>query len=356
MDIESLYEGQEIKNYKELCRILNIKDTGGNTKIKNLKTLSQYCQYSKKGNSFIINKIYGSPKIEDSYGNNCIYAKSIDKLIIHMCSITQESVYHYSEFSLNGFLLHLKMINENYKIGRNNLNKFSIYLDVPVETLYDFFNSTTKKNKDILENGLNRLKSKCLIDWYKITKLYLTSGKYKTASDSDLETIKEIEQETLEKLNYKSKRDVFLSGEWNDFSKQVRIRCKELLDCYCYFSVYRIINTNKFRKMLLDELEKESLENDLNDKVIISAINSAEKRHIKTIEEFSNITLKGNFEMPVFDRDKNRMTENYVNDTKKAINICINYPTPIELAECIKEIDKDKYLYLKDMDIIDIDE
>ncbi|MGU8679075.1 hypothetical protein ACV3Q3_13030 [Clostridium perfringens] len=65
MEIENLTEGMEIKNYKELCSVLNIKTKAGNSKKSQLKELERYCNYIKEGNRFIIKEIYKDPKIKE---------------------------------------------------------------------------------------------------------------------------------------------------------------------------------------------------------------------------------------------------------------------------------------------------
>lgn len=343
-----MHEGQTIKNYKELCKLLEEPTKVGKSKILQLKEFERYFKYNKKGNKYMIISIYEIPlmKIDNRKGgNNSTYAENVDKLIIHICSLTQDSIYHYSEFSLNGFLLQLKMINQNYNIGRNNINKFSRYLEIPIETLYDFFNSTSKKNKDILESGLNRLKNKCLIDWYKETKVCTSHRIYRKATDSELETIKEIEQEVLLKLKMESKKDVFLNGKWSIFSKEVNKMCMEYMDILYYFEAYKVINTKKFRNILLDEQQKIETEWELNYDISQSCIKTAENKHDKMIQEYESPTLKGKKKIPLFDSDKNKLSDTYIDDTKKVVKICIDYLNTNNLMEALENIANNKYTY-----------
>lgn len=60
--IERLYERQIIKNYKELCEVLEIKPCAGNSKKSQLKELDTYCNYHKEGNKFIIDEIFDIQK------------------------------------------------------------------------------------------------------------------------------------------------------------------------------------------------------------------------------------------------------------------------------------------------------
>lgn len=62
MKIENLYEGQIIKNYRELCKILDIKQTTGGAKQNQLKEIERYCNYEKDKNKYIIIKIFDKPK------------------------------------------------------------------------------------------------------------------------------------------------------------------------------------------------------------------------------------------------------------------------------------------------------
>ena len=69
MKIENLSEGLIIKNYKELCSILEIKVEAGNSKKAQLKELERFVGYHKEGQKFIIDEIYDEPlKKEDKRG------------------------------------------------------------------------------------------------------------------------------------------------------------------------------------------------------------------------------------------------------------------------------------------------
>jgi hypothetical protein len=336
------------KNYKELCKVMDWTPKSGNTKISQIKDLERFCKYHKQGNKFIIDEIFEIPLEKQENKGNSIYAENIDKLIIHMCSETEHSKYHYSEFSTNGILNKLHIINSNYSVGRNNIDKFSRWLEIPIETLYDFFNSTYKKNKDIVEGGLNRLKSRCLIDWYKVTKVKPNDGDYRNATDGELEGIKEIEQEVLKNMYLENKKDVFLKGKWNLFQKEVSKMLRELMELEYSFEAYHIVSTKKFRTMLLEEREKEDIEWELNYDVQQSSIKSAENRHIKVSEKYRPTTTlkkRTSFGIPYYDKDKNRLSKNYIDDTKRVVRICIDTIDPINLWEAIREIEDKKYKY-----------
>lgn len=61
MKIENLKVGMVIKNYKELCKLLEIEEKGGSSKKAQMKELNRYCKFIKKGYKFKITKIYDEP-------------------------------------------------------------------------------------------------------------------------------------------------------------------------------------------------------------------------------------------------------------------------------------------------------
>lgn len=71
MNIENLKEGMVIKNYRRLCKVLNWKVTGGDSKKSQLKELDRFCNYEKQGNKFIIKEIYLEP-LEKKDGRNIL--------------------------------------------------------------------------------------------------------------------------------------------------------------------------------------------------------------------------------------------------------------------------------------------
>lgn len=69
MNLENLQEQQEIKNYKELCKLLDWNVSSGNTKKAQFKELDRYCLYHKNGNKFIIDKIFEEPRDKQDLRN-----------------------------------------------------------------------------------------------------------------------------------------------------------------------------------------------------------------------------------------------------------------------------------------------
>ena len=62
MKMENLHEGMVIKNYKELCALLEIEVFGGNQKRSQMKDLETYCSYHRDGYKYIIDEVYETKK------------------------------------------------------------------------------------------------------------------------------------------------------------------------------------------------------------------------------------------------------------------------------------------------------
>ena len=130
MTIQNLKQGQVIKNYKELCKILDIKVGAGNTKLAQLKELERYCKYKKDGNKFVIEEIYNNPLAKvDGRGKSAgsrnnykgIYAELADKLILDYLNSFNKSVINTTN---NVIAEKIGLINHNFRTALYNQEKF----------------------------------------------------------------------------------------------------------------------------------------------------------------------------------------------------------------------------------------
>ncbi|MBK1809163.1 hypothetical protein JHL18_00680 [Clostridium sp. YIM B02505] len=359
-------EKKTYKNYKELCVAMEWQVASGNTKIAQLKDLERFCTYHKQGNKFVIDEVLECPLTKQENKRHNIYGEDLDKLILHMCVASDADEYKHIELSKNALLTSLCLVNSNYRVGRNNINKFSQYMQIPVETLFDFYNSSSKKLVDILEGGLSRLKSKCLIDWYHITTICINNS-YRRAKDHELELIKQTEHEVLQELGFESKREVFLKGKWNEFQNTVNKLLFKAKGIDYYFTSYRIITTKTFRNMIeeekqlyINEENKEIAELNLNSNFKESCINTAEKTHVKYVklhkekeEEINKKWLIGKRkkeEIFKYDSEWNRYSDKYVVDVGRIVDIVVDtMEKDFRLHEALEKVEKtEKYTYIYD--------
>ncbi len=73
MKIKNLTVGKVIKNYKELCELLEIeaKKSGSNSHKAQQKEFNRYFEFEKQGHKYIIKNIHDKPKDKiDNRSNN----------------------------------------------------------------------------------------------------------------------------------------------------------------------------------------------------------------------------------------------------------------------------------------------
>lgn len=100
VDLSNLKVGMEIKNYKELCSILGEKVGTGKSKQIQLEKWTRYFDYERKGNKYIINKIYSVPLPElkkdiskKKISKNDLYTKYVQIIITKYLKETEQRYY-----------------------------------------------------------------------------------------------------------------------------------------------------------------------------------------------------------------------------------------------------------------------
>lgn len=219
-----LKEGMTIKNYKELCKILEIKISSGNSKIKQLQELSIFCRYTKEGNSFIIHEIYKQPVITLS---DLIKTKN-NKYIKLLSNIIVEYLYNNpKELQTIPLLKLFKVLgvtNTEYTHGNIYRKELSQLFDIQLASIYYFYSNTRTEYKKIIERCLNNLQSRRVLNWNRC--VMIVDKENKMTYKADEETQKEVinmEKQALQYLNinnmYELMRDKSKLKEFNKILK-----------------------------------------------------------------------------------------------------------------------------------------
>lgn len=348
MKIENLKGLNEVRNYKELCEILEMKVAAGNTKKSQIKELERYCKYNKEGNKFIIEEIYDEPleridgRIENNkLGNNAIYYEDIEKLILYILSKQKDDV-KVVNFSTNQLLLAINMINNNYKEGRKCVGIVSDLLEVPSDMIYEFYNTSSSELKRKIERSLNKMQRMYLIKWSKSINIHKTKielpknelgefmidskGKvimnkiieHREATDKEKTIILKSEREVIKEMGLENSRDVFIRGKWNEFKKNVEIRLKEkhiFIDYY--YDTYKILFNNEH---VVEECEKYEIKDSmisLNDKVSKSLKEGYVRKHNNALDKYNSTDT--------FYFDKVRIKDEYVETLHNLVDSLIGY-------------------------------
>lgn len=293
MDIKKINEGDVIKNYKEMCNLLGENILGGCSKKAQLKEWERYFDFGRKGQKFIIEKIYDIPK-PVTLRENAVYVKAIELLLMYELSKKPGNCCRYTKTNL--FRL-LGMINDSYAENKKYIvsNKLKEYKNWEVR---HFYGRTNQKLSEILFSALNSMKRRCLIEYSEQNIIVERTDDneliYKIASPSETELILQAKKNVLAEMGYT--KIPFI--KFDEFYEKVNEKLKELYDWNCVYREYEIIYNREFMKNDIVVVEKE-IKDELREKQIklncdiISAIN---KQADKLFEKNRNNFLKSSFE------------------------------------------------------------
>lgn len=312
-----------------MCNALNWTIRTGTSKQKQIEELNNYCTYEREGNKYIIKEVFTTEEIQEREYITYKYGEYIEKLILFELSQRPLNKDGYTiVLSKNELYKTLNMVNCNYNICRNNINKFSRYIQVPTIAVYDFYNNTSSKLKDNVDRVLNKLQNQCLITWeYRKHFKRRDNGNVSKVTDHEENIIIEAEREALKELKEETKGNVFKRGKWNDFTNLINKNLEDTNILY-YFQVYHINTTKDFRN-ILDNINIEEYKGELNATLYVSTIETAKRRNNKIKDKYKVNSFKEGvyFSSPVYENEKVQIMDEYINFTRKIANNVIEYDT-----------------------------
>lgn len=272
--IDNLSVGQEIKNYKELCAMLDISTKTGKSKQIQMKKLEEFIKYHKVGNRFIIDEIIrDNVALVDKriYGNTSKTTVEIGDVILH--KLLTEFKGQEISLTTTELLYRMMFITDEYRMLIRDSELYHILTGID----YNYLNSYklkigTQLNKKI-ERALKRLKNSGYILYDRKIHLKFTQKingkKYHYVKILDSERDKQIfidaRLKAFKKLNKCREEEgksrindmsiVFIYGEFKRFRRMV---CKELNKkypdkCTNFWEGYVITTTKLALNSILDD-------------------------------------------------------------------------------------------------------
>ena len=270
--VENLKVGQVIKNYKELCSLLEIKTKTGEAKQIQLEKLCNVIDYHKEGHKFVIDKIKAIDEIDfidkRTLGNNSETSIEIGDVILHKL-LTE---YRGQEVTItsNELLVRLMLMSEKYKKFLYETDVFRCEIGINYEYLRKCrLKIGTQLNKRI-ESALKRLKNSGYIYYnQKIHLRLINEGgqPYNKILDDnrDIGIFLDTKFKALDILNclraeeQKSKiDDMSKLMVFNEFKRFSKIVCDLLTDkfgdkCVAFWEGYIINTTRMALKRVVDD-------------------------------------------------------------------------------------------------------
>jgi hypothetical protein len=349
MNLNNISEGQIFKNYKELCAEINQPIKTGKSKQLQLLDWERFFEFSRSGNSFIINKIYETPieKVDNrgkSEGSRrSIYGNAAQLLITDLLARSNG----YITISKSKLMLSIGMINLNYGGCSQQIKKLAKYIDMNEKFIYDFYNINNGNFTRIIETALNNLEDKSIIIYNKIIKV-CEQGRYspRKATKWEETQILECEKEILEELGFENKSEVRVSNKWIKFRQGVQSKLNERTDIKYYYQAYEITvnkkyieqERNKLANLLLKQVVRDETLNNLNLTIIEHFISNSKERH-------ENGFTSGKL-------SKIRLDKNYIDNMKYLASLLIDKKAP-RIIEYVSKINLEEELPLELLDEIE---
>ena len=267
--------GQVIKNYKELCKILEIKVCSGNSKISQLEQLKEFIDYHKEGNKFVIDNIkYSEGLIIDrrTLGNTWKTAIEIGDVILHL--LLEEYKGEQLLITPTELLYRLLLITDEYKQFLFETEKYQRNTGIDFKYLNNYRLKVGNQINDRIVTALNRLEKSGYILYNKQQNLVFKATEDEENDDTVVYPLtKEIDKKmyincklrafkklnalrTLEnKVIIKDMNMVFIYGELKRFK---RLSCEELSEkfnreCVNFWDAYAITTTRMALESVVDD-------------------------------------------------------------------------------------------------------
>lgn len=377
IDTSGLELGMVVKNYKEMCRILNEQVCGGDSKKAQLKEWARYFLWEKRGQKFIILDIYDEPlPKDDGRQNKNIYVQYIEVILMKILS-KQKNTKEPFYITTNQLWKLLGMINNNYKnISLDDLNNMITDYEVTSFDMKKFYQRCNQRLREILFSSLNKLEDRALIKYEIETVIvFLDEDRktvYKPANDIQKKKILKAERKALLDMQLESKQHAYAKFKETEFFEKVNAYLHEWYGWEYTFNRVKI-NYNKSDVLETVYRDEEKLRSDfeemklqrlgLNDRVVEALYKNAqimaENRHKKADQEYQEAIEKYKNEYMVI----GEIPESFL-PTKNDLHIFDYSPYFVELQNrltdeliCIrKPQERKRIIELNDVDSRELDE
>lgn len=267
VDCSKLKMGMTVKNYKEMCKLLNESVSEGNSKKSQLNRWKCFFDYEKDGQKFIIGEIFDTPlpsfdarKLKDS-----IYVKYIELLLMEYLSkqkgytatLTKKDLY----WMLGMSNLMYRDKDTTYETIKTAMNSDYSY-PASNEDIQIFYQRADRKLNSILTSALKSMANRFLIKYtteYVIFEKVADCDRYskeiarnvfRIAGDEEVRLILKAQRESVGTLGYTSYSDLFLQNKVKDYFKELDNYVKVNYGWEFVYSQIKII-------YLADEIERQ---------------------------------------------------------------------------------------------------
>jgi len=336
IQVEQLQVGQIIKNYKELCAILDIPVKSGNTKIAQFKDIEQYCKLIKDGKKFTVTEIYVEPikkidgRVNTGGYNKVDYIESIEDMILHQLACDGGHLCQ----SKSSLMFNSGFYNEEYKLITHNVGDVCEEFDCSASDLFDWNDSVYPLLRNRLLSAIKSLVDRGLVISKEVRYLY-NKGDHELVevTPEQILQLDEYKETSLAKWNCKNLSEVFFKRKSDLYYRTYYGLIIENMGYDMEFSMFDIdlIDKSKLCEYFLDK--QDDVLNTINESIRENIMNNARKRHDKA-DTMDIYAPENKYKV---DKIKYRSSSEYVKNYEKlCMNfLCLNYSDEIEQDDVV---------------------
>lgn len=285
-NVQKLELGQEVKNYKVLCGLLNQPEAEGNSRKAQLIEFQRFFEYQKVGQKFVITDVYDEPLPKEDrrrLGNNNIYIKYIEVILLrylseqknYTCILKKSQIWNLLGMTSSkyGNTDHKTLEKLDYGITKFEINHF--------------YQRCNQRLERILFTALNNLKNRCLLSYEEQVMIVDCDNIYFKASDNDIRRIDAVKKSALDSMGLISVVQVYCKFKSKEFYDIINERLNDLYGWKYTFKQYKLIYTHE---IIVEEIPKSEVELHrltLNEKVIENINNNAETLYSNQMDKWN---------------------------------------------------------------------
>lgn len=339
INTNNIKQDQVIKNYKELCELLEIKPTTSSIqRERQLEEIQQYCKFEKQGHKFIIKEIYNKPSIslnDLSKAKNAKYIKLVANILVEYL---YKNPTELQQVPLIKLFTILGITNSNYSSANRYRKELSQLYDIQSASIQYFFSNTRNEFKKVVERCLNNLQNRRVMNWNRC--VIVVDNKNETVYKADEEKQKIIinkEKDILQEMKYMNMYQLMQNKK--DFKKFNDRVHKEL--GFSYYYAYDLIigdialeieyknvqrDKQELNNLIIDKTEKMFDKEFFSDyqedySLLISLLVDEQQKEIinemlkdKYVENFNNYVTEAIEESKAHDEKMKELKGKYLDD------------------------------------------
>lgn len=324
MNLSNIKSGMEVKNYKELCALLEIPIKTGEAKKKQMKDIESFLTFKKSGHKFIIEAVSLKPVLSLPLIHRRDHRKKKPQNIYN--KYVQLILLQYLAHSTTNGLLYMGKTDLFKMLGLINNNFNSIQAKADFLEKYEFITEnevevvkshTYSKCTSILNSALKSLRSKRLISYFTVVIITHSDGHSSIANDNEVRIIDKIERDVITSLGCDAIWQVYERKLAGKFYKQVH----EKLKLFNWDNTQRKLKIIYTQEYIIEEISKLDLE--LQKMQLNEEVRDYLTRYIKTKHKEFQDTIPamavGNMPKSIIDKQKSPENSLYVLDIDECL-------------------------------------